>query len=130
MARDFGTLAWLLPHDPCKTGRAEISGIQAEELPEERPQKPREDDSVGIPLGPAQGGDVRDGANYCYLILFNLNKKNNLGAILRSCAAFGVRLVMLVGRQGFKAPDMHWILWFQRALIWSNEVYFDYATIG
>lgn len=48
-------------------------------------------------------GDVRDGANYCYLILFNLNKKNNLGAILRSAAAFGVRLVMLVGRQGFKA---------------------------
>lgn len=43
------------------------------------------------------------GANYCYLILFNLNKKNNLGAILRSAAAFGVRLVMLVGRQGFKA---------------------------
>lgn len=63
-----------------------------------------EDDSVGIPLGPAledrTGGS---GANYCYLILFNLNKKNNLGAILRSAAAFGVRLVMLVGRQGFKA---------------------------
>eukprot|EP00913_Durusdinium_trenchii_P001022 g940.t1 len=29
--------------------------------------------------------------------------KNNLGAILRSAAAFGVRLVLLVGRQGFKA---------------------------
>lgn len=42
-------------------------------------------------------------SNYCYLILFNLNKKNNLGAILRSAAAFGVRLVLLVGRQGFKA---------------------------
>lgn len=37
------------------------------------------------------------------MILFNLNKKNNLGAILRSAAAFGVRLVLLVGRQGFKA---------------------------
>ncbi|CAE7600427.1 rlmB [Symbiodinium natans] len=68
-----------------------------EELPE--------DDSVGIALGPAPAPAV-DGegdAAYCYLILFNLNKRNNLGACLRSAAAFGVRLVMLVGRQGFKA---------------------------
>ena len=52
-----------------------------------------------------QGASVSSSssANYCYLILFNLNKKNNLGAILRSAAAFGVRLVLLVGRQGFKA---------------------------
>ena len=105
----------------------------------------RQDDSVGIPLGPAAGGkgtyptkdytlnvttfrstpydpttlptfgyfhlkprtgasaSSSSSANYCYLILFNLNKKNNLGAILRSAAAFGVRLVLLVGRQGFKA---------------------------
>eukprot|EP00434_Breviolum_minutum_P024964 symbB.v1.2.022052.t1/scaffold1928.1/size95828/10 len=77
---------------------------EVEELPE--------DDSVGIPLGPALAGASSSAtarssdsslANYCYLILFNLNKKNNLGAILRSAAAFGVRLVLLVGRQGFKA---------------------------
>ncbi|CAK9034708.1 unnamed protein product [Durusdinium trenchii] len=69
---------------------------EAEELPE--------DTSVGIPLGPSiSSGAAASDANYCYLILFNLNKKNNLGAILRSAAAFGVRLVLLVGRQGFKA---------------------------
>eukprot|EP00439_Symbiodinium_sp_Y106_P027126 s3756_g3.t1 len=69
-----------------------------EELPE--------DDSVGIALGPAPLAALRaeeGAASYCYLILFNLNKRNNLGACLRSAAAFGVRLVMLVGRQGFKA---------------------------
>ncbi|CAJ1430738.1 unnamed protein product [Effrenium voratum] len=68
---------------------------EAEELPE--------DDSVGIPLGPSAAHFEEGEANYCYLILFNLNKRNNLGAILRSAAAFGVRLVVLVGRQGFKA---------------------------
>ncbi|CAK9034711.1 unnamed protein product [Durusdinium trenchii] len=62
---------------------------EAEELPE--------DTSVGIPLGPSiSSGAAASDANYCYL-------KNNLGAILRSAAAFGVRLVLLVGRQGFKA---------------------------
>eukprot|EP00927_Polykrikos_kofoidii_P005893 TRINITY_DN12368_c0_g1_i1.p1 TRINITY_DN12368_c0_g1~~TRINITY_DN12368_c0_g1_i1.p1 ORF type:complete len:320 (+),score=45.75 TRINITY_DN12368_c0_g1_i1:86-1045(+) len=79
-----------------------------------------EDTSVGIPLGRApqnlvpqadevadvspekKAGDTSVG-NYCYLILFNLNKRNNLGAILRSAAAFGVRRVVLVGREGFKA---------------------------
>ncbi|CAE8636767.1 unnamed protein product [Polarella glacialis] len=61
------------------------------------------DDSVGIPLQPAGSTSENAGGSYCYLILFNLNKRNNLGAILRSAAAFGVRLVVLVGRQGFKA---------------------------
>lgn len=64
------------------------------------------DTSVGIPLGSAPSQALSEGEggpNYCYLILFNLNKRNNLGAILRSAAAFGVRLVMLVGRRGFKS---------------------------
>eukprot|EP00933_Yihiella_yeosuensis_P042860 TRINITY_DN37521_c0_g1_i1.p1 TRINITY_DN37521_c0_g1~~TRINITY_DN37521_c0_g1_i1.p1 ORF type:complete len:265 (+),score=20.93 TRINITY_DN37521_c0_g1_i1:86-880(+) len=73
------------------------------------------DESVGIPLAPhktassssepsgvSESGGA-SGINYCYLILFNLQKRNNLGAILRSAAAFGVRLVVLVGRSGFKA---------------------------
>ena len=98
-----------------------MAGAMSEELPV--------DDSVGIPLKQCEGA-----ANFCYLILFNLNKplsscltpflylldpfphlyglrkaskdmsrRNNLGAILRSAAAFGVRQVLLVGRQGFKA---------------------------
>ncbi|CAE7381606.1 rlmB, partial [Symbiodinium pilosum] len=74
--------------------------------PSEEGEELPEDDSVGIALGPAPELAVEQGegsANYCYLILFNLNKRNNLGACLRSAAAFGVRLVMLVGRQGFKA---------------------------
>lgn len=64
--------------------------------------------SKGQPVGSkgastATSSSDSSSSNYCYLILFNLNKKNNLGAILRSAAAFGVRLVLLVGRQGFKA---------------------------
>ena len=58
--------------------------------------------SKGASSSAARSSDSSS-SNYCYLILFNLNKKNNLGAILRSAAAFGVRLVLLVGRQGFKA---------------------------
>mmetsp|Transcript_68381 Transcript_68381/g.142950 ORF Transcript_68381/g.142950 Transcript_68381/m.142950 type:complete len:262 (+) Transcript_68381:163-948(+) len=84
------------------------------------------DESVGIPLkrpdevaaattatatteaAPAASssfsGDRRgEGPSCCYLILFNLNKKNNLGLILRSAAAFGVRRIVLVGREGFKS---------------------------
>lgn len=65
-----------------------------------------EDVSVGIQLGNfalAQGNPLPAQQSHCYLILFNLNKKNNLGAILRSAAAFGVHSVVLVGRRAFKS---------------------------
>eukprot|EP00929_Paragymnodinium_shiwhaense_P022504 TRINITY_DN14365_c0_g1_i1.p1 TRINITY_DN14365_c0_g1~~TRINITY_DN14365_c0_g1_i1.p1 ORF type:complete len:275 (-),score=34.38 TRINITY_DN14365_c0_g1_i1:23-847(-) len=62
-----------------------------------------EDTSMGIPMRQLDLPAGPEGSNYCYLILFNLNKKNNLGTILRSCAAFGVRRVILVGRSGFKS---------------------------
>lgn len=62
-----------------------------------------EDVSVGIQLGKYAAAQSTAQCGQCYLILFNLNKKNNLGTILRSAAAFGVQSVVLVGRRAFKS---------------------------
>ncbi|KAF6252749.1 Alpha/beta knot methyltransferase [Scenedesmus sp. NREL 46B-D3] len=44
---------------------------------------------------------------HCYVIVYNVSKKHNVGTLLRSCTAFGVKEVCLVGSRHFNAFGSH-----------------------
>lgn len=43
----------------------------------------------------------------CYVVVFNVSKKHNVGTLLRSCTAFGVTEVCLVGSRHFNTFGSH-----------------------
>lgn len=56
----------------------------------------------------------RQGLPECYVIVYNVSKKHNVGTLLRSCTAFGVKEVRArSGRNSTNsaAGDRH-LLWF------------------
>eukprot|EP00879_Flechtneria_rotunda_P011754 GHRR01012277.1.p1 GENE.GHRR01012277.1~~GHRR01012277.1.p1 ORF type:complete len:238 (+),score=87.21 GHRR01012277.1:784-1497(+) len=43
----------------------------------------------------------------CYVIVYNVSKKHNVGTLLRSCTAFGVKEVCLVGSRQYNTFGSH-----------------------
>lgn len=43
----------------------------------------------------------------CYVVVHNVAKRHNLGTLARSCTAFGVRQLALIGRRDFNAFGSH-----------------------
>ena len=84
------------------------------EIGGQRDQIVEETRSASVDAGPtalAEGREGQGGAEVhrpdSYVIIHNVAKKHNIGTLLRSCTAFGVKQIVLVGRKEYNAFGSH-----------------------
>ncbi|KAF8065905.1 SF3B4 [Scenedesmus sp. PABB004] len=91
-------------------------GARSEAAGRAEPEAPPAADGgggAGSACRPASAAASCSGRGNCYVIVYNLSKRANIGTLLRSCTAFGVKEVCLVGpsRQynsfGSHGADVH-----------------------
>ncbi|KAI8472494.1 MAG: Alpha/beta knot methyltransferase [Monoraphidium minutum] len=79
------------------TAEAAAAGEQQQHQREQEQQR-----SAGEASCSNGGGEPK-----CFVIVYNVSKKHNIGTLLRSCTAFGVAQVCLVGARQFNTFGSH-----------------------